>query len=435
MQSDNDDGYPKKLWGISLPNSGSLTAKRGLRVGNGIVVSKDDEMLWLVSDDGYLYVVQALTGEIEYEVEPPEFDGVDEYFVESRSAVGLVYDEGFDDEKPVLGVYTTIELHVNDNTARSRFIAVDRYGQLQWHMVLDGVAQGTPRISGDGKYAYILTNEEMSENVQNPLLRGLLYVVDLNSQEFTVVKHSAGFPFTAAAEITDDDELYFADSWRFGYSRGGGVLYRAQITGTSNATSPEVSISTIIELSGSSAVKPSISKNGSNLIVGGSASKIEGVRKRNDGNFIKRFKLGLRKNDQNVTAPLLASAVFEKDGDAAFIISWNSQLYKVDVDNKSVDQKTNLDDSTLPSHSFVSPLLSVDEETLYVVKHRLGDLIAVDTSDLSSVEWRKNCDDWSDFDDCEDSVEADPILSNSGEILYYANVFGEVLAIQMKPLS
>ena len=46
--------------------------------------------------------------------------------------------------------------------------------------------------------------------------------------------------------------------------------------------------------------------------------------------------------------------------------------------------------------------------------------------------WSWNCVDLTDDEHCEDNVEADAVISRDGKVLYYGDIFGHIVAIQLK---
>ena len=444
--------YPHILWRAQLPDSGTLSSLHGLRQGNGIVVSHGNDKLWTVSDDGYLYILDAWNGDVLVEVPPPPPpDDVMVIHVQSKSS--LVVQHNYNKQKFDVGFYALIGL-LEDNTERSWIVSVDEYGRRLWQKEIDGMVEGTPQFSKvDENVLYFTANSVINDGddevgTQNPAMKGTVYAFNIDTLELTSVSSSAGYPFTALSidySSSSDDEsvelLYFADQWKFGYSRDDGILYQTRVELSSDIldTLPEMMVTPWQVIDGTSVTPPVIFDEGENFIVGAGGAQINGVRIRSNGEFANDYEIDLNRSDRNASAPIFSTPVVTSDGKQAFVSTWDSEIYEIDIEYEEINEKIRLNNESgdkYSSHTISSPLLSLDEEILFIMQSRKGELTALDVSDISSIEWQIDCHDiiHDDDDFCEDSVEAEMKISNNGAVLYYGTVFGELYAIQTMDL-
>ena len=433
--------FPKLLWRSALPESGTISS-RGFRQGNGFTVSHDNKRLWSVSDDGYMYIHDAWNGNILAEVPPPgEIDDV--VFVQSKSSVVVQHAK----RKWEVGIYVLIEL-LEDNTERSRVVCVDEYGRRLWQKEINGIIEGTPQFSSIADNILYFTSNTIINagddevGTQNPAMKGTLYALNIDNLEVSLVAASDGYPFTSLSvdkTSTGSIELvYFADQWKFGYSKDDGILYQGSFdfSNKSDKNLPQITLSPLRVIDGTSVTRPVIFEDGTNFIVAAGGAKVNGVRIRSTGAYVNDYEIKLDRTDRNASAPIMASPVVTSDGKKAFVSTWDSKIYEINVIDEVIEETIRLNGESgdkYASFTVTSPLLSIDEEILYVMQSRKGELSAINTSDISSIEWSLNCHDFNENDDgfCEDSVEAEMAFSINGALLYYGTIYGEIFAIQV----
>jgi hypothetical protein len=101
---------PHVLWTRTLPNGGSIG--EGLRKGTGVVLSANEESLWVTSENGSLNVLDAANGSLLASFQPEIIDG---HYTESRSSVSLYQSN----ESIDFGVYAVVDVperHFRDST-------------------------------------------------------------------------------------------------------------------------------------------------------------------------------------------------------------------------------------------------------------------------------------------------------------------------------
>lgn len=104
---------PQILWSKTLPNGGMIG--EGLRKGTGVVLADDEESLWVTSETGSVYILNATDGSTLVSFRP---DVIENRYTESRSAVSLHQTS----QSIEFGVYAVVDVpehHGQDNTATS----------------------------------------------------------------------------------------------------------------------------------------------------------------------------------------------------------------------------------------------------------------------------------------------------------------------------
>lgn len=104
---------PQILWSTTLPNGGTIG--EGLRKGTGVVLSENEQSLWVTSENGGLHVLDATAGGTLVSFQP---DNIDEHYTESRSSVSLHHTS----QSIEFGVYAIVDVpehHGDINTPAS----------------------------------------------------------------------------------------------------------------------------------------------------------------------------------------------------------------------------------------------------------------------------------------------------------------------------
>ena len=286
---------PALKWNMLLTDGGS-NQKRGLRKGNGIILSKDGSQLWCISDDGHLFVLNAENGEIIHHVTPDEVrsqvasDSI--IWTESRSSISIHYNSTRNDEIS-FAVYALTE--IKPNNEKTRIVAVHADGSLWWSHTENGIAEGTPIISSDGSRIILNLNTFESDNIQNPTRKGHSLVLDIlnwfryNEDSFD------HYPFGEAAYSEANGMIYWSDPWRFGYGNRG-ILYVRNYM--------ENFVNQLAELNFASVSAPTISESGDQIWLSGSKSKLDAWRSNNINNedFISNWTIDLKRDGRNETS-------------------------------------------------------------------------------------------------------------------------------------
>lgn len=76
---------PEILWSQTLSNGGTIEGE-GLLKGNGVVLSEDEQSLWVATDSGRISVLEASSGTLLSSFRPQQIEG---HYIESRSSVAL----------------------------------------------------------------------------------------------------------------------------------------------------------------------------------------------------------------------------------------------------------------------------------------------------------------------------------------------------------
>jgi hypothetical protein len=120
---------PELLWSRKLPDSTTIEGE-GLRKGNAIVLSDDQQSLWLTTETGTLHVYHT-NGNTIRKFRP---NTTADRYTESRSSVSL-YQPEYPNRSIVYAVYAVIDVpHHGENGTRSD--AISRYVHIQHHVCL-----------------------------------------------------------------------------------------------------------------------------------------------------------------------------------------------------------------------------------------------------------------------------------------------------------
>lgn len=139
---------PVELWSNQIFST--VSTELGVGKGNGCTLSPDGAHLIVTSVGGTVTSFNAMTGEVEWEYDPPQPAGG---IVRSHSQVVFTVNA----TSPYM-VYAVVE---NENSADAvgRVIALDIDGTELWVSGdLDGVPSGSPVVSTDGNYVFLTHN-------------------------------------------------------------------------------------------------------------------------------------------------------------------------------------------------------------------------------------------------------------------------------------
>lgn len=81
---------PELLWSQPLSNDSTIEGE-GLRKGNGVVLSLDEQSLWVTAESGSVYVYATNSGSILSSFQP---EAIENHYTESRSSVSLYQPNG-----------------------------------------------------------------------------------------------------------------------------------------------------------------------------------------------------------------------------------------------------------------------------------------------------------------------------------------------------
>jgi len=116
---------PQLLWSQTLPNGGTIEASGGLRKGNAVVLSEDEQSLWVTTESGSVNVYESTSGSSLFYFQPEAIGG---HYTESRSSISL-YQPG---QSIVFAIYAVIDVpdsrHGDDsNTTMMTSVDTSRY--------------------------------------------------------------------------------------------------------------------------------------------------------------------------------------------------------------------------------------------------------------------------------------------------------------------
>lgn len=248
---------PSIRWQRQIPGSGYLSG-RGIRKSNGVVTTKDGRV-WVVSDDGGLFIFDPQNGDLLFEssTQPPAQSL-------SRSSIHFYYSDK-DHSNLIYGVYAVISI----GGGNSWVVAVNDDGSERWSQRVNGVIEGTPIIGQYGRYVYVTHNVHIGDNIQNPTRHGSFSVLSDDPAEIenSFVFHGNSFGPAERRLLKGEDSIYWANSKKFGHADDGAV-YQYDSGGNRILQ---------MDVAWSSVVAPTMSSANDWMWFGGSSSSLYGM--------------------------------------------------------------------------------------------------------------------------------------------------------------
>lgn len=127
-------------------------------------------------------------------------------------------------------------------------------------------------------------------------------------------------------------------------------------------------------------------------------------------------------------APAIVNNILTSaDGLRLYVPSASTSFYCLNAKNGNIMWKAESYDSIYLTGAILSP----DSTSVYSILHRDGTIQKRSTSD-GELQWRFNCSSIPGrHPTCQDSVEAEFSLSSSGNLLYYSDIWGTVVALEV----
>lgn len=160
------------------------------------------------------------------------------------------------------------------SSSYSRIIAINPNGSVRWTVVLEGIVQGTPRMSTDNDTIYVSHN--VANTVGEEPYRGKVTVLRDNGGSPSIVasvfpenEFGPFGPLTLKTTSTDEEVVFVAESYRNGLQFTGYVYYLAP-------AGDEYALEIFSEWGFSSRSAPAVGNNAGMLFVGGAGSTVGG---------------------------------------------------------------------------------------------------------------------------------------------------------------
>jgi len=423
-----DPHEPELKWTKKLEGNFGKLSGPGVRQGNGVVVSPNDEEIWVTDDEGGVHIIDYHSQkEITYHPSPLS----PSHWIESRSSISI-----YDNATNFLAVYAITDIgpsseieikrYLNNNATsstisiKSRVIALDRRGKNLWQTIISGQAKGTPKISSNGRYVFVGHNEDE--------VKGSVTVLDTWQNGETIKSYSQSGPgslYTQApyGPLTIQgkhgyDEVYWVESWAEGHGEKS-WLHKAIVTPDS------VSFKSVKKVF-SSVTAPTVSEDLTQMFLGGRKGDVAGWRSGDEFDRSPSWKVRLETSFRNITQPMMSQSTMSLDGDYLLVPTATNSFFCLDTYSGYARWK----DSSSESVYISSPRISEDGKFVYTIQSRDG---TVTSHRISSGkrQWQFNCGSITKRSDCQDSVEADFAVSMHGDLIYYADIFGHVNALQV----
>ena len=403
---------PLIRWVRRLKGCGSIS-DAGPRRGNGVVSAVNGKTVWISDDEGALHILDAENHtKDEIYFKPPL---VANRWIESRSSVSLfVKRNGTATE---YAVYAVIDVdHNTPNATTSRVVAVHGDGELlgipKWQIEIEGIVVQTPQIGTDGTRIYVTHN--------NAKGRGYFSIIDGEGERITRQSNPKPFGPLTILSVDGNDEIYWGESNGRGYSKSGRIYHHdsaLKITGVGHeiATSTEVPLILWRE------------KKRRRMWLGGTSSTmhgwVDGQSFADAPSWSRQISPSLRNSSYPIATPIASSP----DGLRLYVASSSTSFYCFNAKNGNIIWASETYDSVFLNGAVLSP----DHSSVYTIQHRDG-TVEKRSATTGKLIWSFNCTSIPGrHSSCQDSVEAEPSLSSTGNTMYYADIFGNVVSLQV----
>ena len=403
---------PLIRWVRRLKGCGSISDASPRR-GNGVVSAANGQTVWITDDEGALHILDADNHTQDEIYFKPSL--VENRWTESRSSVSLfVEPNGTTTE---YAVYAVIDVdHIVSNATTSRIIAIygngELLGTLKWQVQIEGIVVQTPRIGTDGTRIYATHNDASG--------RGYFSIIDTEGNR--IARQSSPKPFGPLTILSVDgnDELYWGESNGRGYSDSGRIYHHdstLKVTGVGH----EIITSTV--------VPPVLwrEKKRRRMWLGGMSSTmhgwVDGQSFADAPSWSRQLSPSLRNSSYPIATPIASSP----DGLRLYVASASTSLYCINAKNGNIHWRAETYDRVFLNGAVMSP----DYSSIYSIQHRDG-TVEKRSAATGELIWSFNCTSIPGRHfACQDSVEAEFSLSTAGNTLYYVDIWGQVVSLQV----
>mmetsp|Transcript_57 Transcript_57/g.115 ORF Transcript_57/g.115 Transcript_57/m.115 type:complete len:954 (+) Transcript_57:137-2998(+) len=406
---------PNIKWTYTLPEAGTIFG-RSLRRGNGVVISKDSSRLFVTADDGSLHIIYPDALQESVSFIPTSLQGT---FTECQSSVAL-----YENPNVQYVVYAVMDTPVVTNVGMeevtSRIIAVNPDGSMRWTVLVEGYVAGTPVISSDGSKVFVSCNTDTG---------GLVKVIGDNDDngnakviaDLFSVDHTAPFtPVTLREVSPGKDYVFVAESTDDGFALEGNIFFIDE--------SLELRVFSVWERS--AVHRPIVSNDGDSLWMGGTGSVVAGWGIDAGGPpFSPRFEEAVQPSRQNASQPLSNAPIVTSDNKMLCMNSESFDLVCIDAEDGGILWVYKIRNSAFNVEPKFSEI-SGENTVLYTIETLTGRVRQHDAQS-GVLNWAFDCTDVSGNASCQDSVEAEFSISEGGNVVYYGDIFGKIVALQV----
>ncbi|CAB9516156.1 expressed unknown protein [Seminavis robusta] len=454
---------PTVRWTFRVPGSGSLSG-RGFRSGNQVVASPDGKTLFATADDGTLHLIDTEDLRNSQVFDPETIAGT---FTECRSGVTLKYDAN--NKELAYVVYSVIDVPVqvgvlydglssdsSRSSTLSRLLAVNLDGTLRWSVPLNGAVVGNAVVGGTQNDKLFVAHNVPNFIGASPT-RGKVSVVLLKGSRPTVTasvsplnRHGPFGPPSAATVTTTTgttmEVVVVAEAWEKGYSSDTGsvfllkpsALYREfdgqgndayQLDLISDWAVGSVTKPVVKSFDDNSALEVFAGAAGARLSGWTGANTLAGVIDGSQEDVKSSWDVTLQTNKGNASQPLLVAPVLSKDQTVLYQSGASTELYCIGTENGEIlwtSSGNNRGSIRAEPRLVDNPQ---DDPKVFVIEGSKGKVRQHDASS-GVIDWTFDCHDVSGIP-CHDAVEADFSIDPSGNTLFYGDVFGKIVALQI----
>lgn len=442
---------PSLKWTYNLPGSGTL-AGRGLRSGNEVLASPDGSILFATADDGSLHIIDANQPRDSVVFEPTQIAGT---YTECRSGVALVLDPTTQDvqyavyaviDVPVKAgvLYEGVNYDANRSYTLSRLLAVNLDGTLRFSVALNGVVVGKPVASNDGDKIYVVHNVPNNNYASSSSpTRGQVSVIDAGrsnpivTASLSALNQPGPFGPPTGATISSggkvQDVIVVAEAWDSGYSTTKGMVYMMRPSSLYDTFSGQgndaYQLQMISDLSVSSSARPFLTADGTDVFVGTAGAGLIAISGGSNNNFSPSWTVQLDTNKGNASQPLMVAPMLSSDESYAYQVGASTQMYCLETKSgKTVWKSEGAFRGAISTEPRLVEMIP-DEPKVYVIEGMNGKVRQHDAL-TGDIDWSFDCSNLGGVS-CNDAVQADFSVSPSGNYLYYGDIFGKIVALEI----
>ena len=403
---------PLIRWVRRLQGCGSIS-DAGPRRGNGVVSAMNGHTVWITDDEGALHILDAHNHtKDEIYFKPPL---VANRWTESRSSVSLFVVPNRTTTE--YAIYAVIDVDPNaPNATTSRVIAVHGdgglLGSLKWQVMIEGIVVQTPQIGTNGTRIYATHNDANG--------RGYFSIIDGEGNRITRQSNPKPFGPLTIISVDGNDEVFWGESNGRGYSESGRIFHHdsaLKITGVGHEIITSTTVPLVLWRE----------KKRRRMWLGGTASTmhgwVDGQSLADAPSWSRQISPSLRNKSYPIATPIASSP----DGLRLYVTSASTSFYCFNAKNGNIIWESETYDSVFLNGAVLSP----DHSSVYTIQHRDG-TVQKRSATTGELIWSLNCTSIPGrHSTCQDSVEAEFSLTSTGNTLYYADIFGRVVSLQV----
>jgi len=413
---------PKLIWTYLIPGSGQLGGP-SFRKGNSVSFYDDTNAVYATSDDGSLHIIYP---EESFVFQPP---AVASSFTECRSGVAF--------SPSGIAVYAVIDVPAGTafvaadgsvgtgGEATSRIVAVNPDGTLKWLVSLSGYVVGTPVIGVDGTNIYVSHNIRNSSGDYEGFITVILGSkgVVLYSELQEADRIGPYGPLANTVGTDGSDLVMWADSSSDGYASSGGTIF--MLVQSQNSSGLEVK--SFSNSTFTSVTKPAFLNT--SMWMGGHESRLAAwIIDGGSQEELPTWRKNVQPTERNVSQPLINAPVASNEG-LLFVTGNSYDLLCYDSGTGELVWTDTEGRSTYMSEPRVSEIVGSDS-VVYAIEALNGNLRQHNAIN-GTRNWVFDCSNVTGVAGCQDGVEAEFSISANGNIVYYGDIFGRVVALQV----